>query len=634
MLKFYVDQIIDIDDMTATLVASRYAKARFVIQEGDFCQRGEVIDIFPAGFDGPIRIALNEDKIRSIASFNIKSGKSIWQHKIVMILPHVGARRAVPVGGRHLPFTADTPINNFVDIQKDDYVVHSTHGIGKYLGINRIEVNREKKDHLVIEYKGGDKLYIPKHDMHLVQKYAGFTKKPPRLYKLGSQEWKRVRLQIQKKLQHLAGELLHLQAVRAGSKGYKFSPDNEWQEEFEKTFPFEETPDQIKSTLQTKADMESSYPMDRLICGDVGFGKTEVALRAAFKAVMDNKQVAVLVPTTILAEQHYYNFTKRITDFPVRVAMLSRFRTRHQQAEIVKGLKNGSVDIVIGTHRLLSDDIAFKNLGLIIIDEEQRFGVRAKEKLKHLKLLVDVLTMTATPIPRTLYMAISGAKDMSVISTPPQNRIPVLTHIVEFGEDLIQEAIEKELKRKGQVFFLHNRVEDIEKIARIIKRLVPNAKIAIGHGQMSARLLEEIMLKFLKGQIDVLVCTTIIESGIDVPNANTLIVNRADRFGLADLHQLRGRVGRFTRQAYAYFVIPKRFPLSEVAKTRLHSLKKYSELGSGFQIAFEDLQLRGAGNLLGKEQSGYIAAVGFDLYCRLLKESVENIKQESHHHAK
>ena len=374
--------------------------------------------------------------------------------------------------------------------------------------------------------------------------------------------------------------------------------------------------------------MESVRPMDRLLCGDVGYGKTEVALRAAFKAVMDNKQVVVLVPTTILAEQHYYNFSNRLKDFPVKVAMLSRFRTRREQTAILKELQEGGVDIVIGTHRLLSRDIAFKDIGLIIIDEEQRFGVRAKERLKQFRLLADVLMLTATPIPRTLYMALTGVRDMSVIATPPQNRIAVKTEIVEFDEELIQTAIGRELKRKRPGILLHNRVEDIERIAKIITRLVPQARAGIAHGQMSAHELEDMMLKFLKGTIDVLVCTTIIESGIDVPNANTLIVNRADRFGLSDLHQLRGRVGRFTYKAYAYFIIPPRRQLSAQAKARIEAIEKHSGLGAGFQIAFEDLQIRGAGNILGQEQHGYIATIGFDLYCRLLKESVEHLKHE------
>ncbi len=618
-LKFYVEQTIDVEEILQELCGFHYRHAKEVIQEGDFCQRGEVIDIFPTNYDGPIRIALDDNQIRSISSFNIQSGKAIWQHKIAIILPH-----KTPLSKS--PFNADTPLNAFVDIQKGDYVVHNHHGIGRFLGLKHLEINKEKRDLLVIEYADGDKLFIPQHDMNLIQKYVSFQKKPPRLYKLGSKEWQKVRLGIEERLRRFAAELLRIQALRATITGTKFSSDTPWQKEFEAKFPFTETPDQTRATAEIKADMQSSVPMDRLLCGDVGFGKTEVALRAIFKAVMDNKQVAVLVPTTILAEQHFYNFTRRMKDFPVKIAMLSRFRTRREQVQTIKELREGSVDVVIGTHRLLSKDISFKDLGLIVVDEEQHFGVRAKERLKHLKLLVDVLSMSATPIPRTLYMAISGVKDMSVISTPPQNRIPVVTHIVEFDEELIADAIDRELKRGGQVFFLHNRVQDIEQIAKIIKRLVPQARLAVGHGQMPSRLLEEIMLKFLTGEINVLICTTIIESGIDIPNANTLIVNRADRFGLSELHQLRGRVGRFTNQAYAYFIVPPKQSLSKLTQTRLQALGKYSELGAGFQVAFEDLQIRGGGNLLGQEQSGYIASVGFDLYCRLLKESVEKIQ--------
>lgn len=618
-LKLFVEQSIAIDEILEYLNAFQYRRTKSVIQEGDFCHRGEIIDVFPANFDGPIRIAFDVNTIHSIASFNIKSGKAIWQHKIVIILPLKPPQKT--------PFKSETPLNHFVDIKTGDYVVHHHHGIGRFLGIEQLEVNRPEKEHLVIEYRGGDKLFIPKHDIHLIQKYISFHKKPPRLFKLGSKEWQRVKLHIQKKIQRFAAELLHVQAMRASLKGFQFSKDTEWQKAFEKSFGFEETPDQIKSTQEVKKDMEADYPMDRLLCGDVGFGKTEVALRATFKAVMDNKQVGVLVPTTILAEQHFYNFSQRMKDFPIEIAMLSRFRTKQQQTDITKRISDGSIDVVIGTHRLLSNDIIFKNLGLIIIDEEQRFGVRAKERLKHLKLLADVLTMTATPIPRTLYMTLSGTKDMSVISTPPKNRIPVETNIVEFDEELIQKVIERELTRKGQVFFLHNRVEDIEKIARIISKLVPSARVGIAHGQMPSKTLEQIMLKFLKGELDILVCTTIIESGIDIPNANTLLINRADRFGLAELHQLRGRVGRFTNQAYAFFIVPPFRNLSEIAKSRLKTLEKYSELGSGFQIAFEDLQIRGAGNLLGEQQSGYIAAIGFDLYCRLLKESIEYLKK-------
>ncbi|MCK5214682.1 MAG: transcription-repair coupling factor [Candidatus Omnitrophica bacterium] len=619
-IKFYVEQFINIESIVAELLHFGYKRSRNALIEGDFCQRGEIIDIFPVNFDGPVRVALDDSKIRFIYSYNIKSNKPVWQHKIVIILP-----RKAP---SNESFSPEEPLDHFVDIQKGDYVVHYNHGIGRFLGIKPIDTKQQKKEHMIIEYKGGDRLYIPKHDMHLIQKYVGFSKKPPRIYTLGSKEWKRIKSQTHKRIQRVAAELLRVQALRATLKGFKYKKDDKWQKDFEAGFAFEETPDQIKATAALKKDMEDDSPMDRLLCGDVGFGKTEVALRAAFKAVMNNKQVALLVPTTILAEQHFYNFSDRLQDFPINVAMLSRFRTKHEQQEIVKDLRSGTVDIVIGTHRLLSKDIAFKNLGLIIIDEEQRFGVRSKEKLKHLKVMADVLAMTATPIPRTLYMALSGSKDMSVISTPPKNRVPVETQIIAFDENIIKKAMLRELRRKGQIFFLHNRVEDISKVAKIINRLVPGAVVAVGHGQMPGRLLEKIMLGFIKGKIDILVCTTIIESGIDIPNANTLFVNRADHFGLADLHQLRGRVGRSTNQAYAYFITPPKKIISSVSQNRLEALGKYSELGSGFQIAFEDLQLRGSGNILGEEQSGYIAAVGFDLYCRLLKDSIEHIKNK------
>ncbi|MBI5150493.1 MAG: transcription-repair coupling factor [Candidatus Omnitrophica bacterium] len=621
-IELFTGKTVAQDDLIRQLTDLRYGRSGRALSPGEFSQRGGVLEVYPVDFEAPLRVDFDDERIRSIASVNIRTGKSIWQHKIVIVLPNKPAPRA---GVKS--FSADIPLNNFIEIQQGDYVVHNHHGIGRYLGIEPVEVAAKVKEHMVIQYRGQDKLFVPVHDMHLVQKYVSFQKKPPRLYALGSKEWKRVRTLIQKRLQQVAGELLHAQALRASLQGHAFSADTEWQKEFEKKFPYEETPDQRKASAEVKKDMESPRPMDRLLCGDVGYGKTEVALRAAFKAVMDNKQVVVLVPTTILAEQHYYNFTNRLKDFPVKVAMLSRFRTRQEQNETLKGLREGHVDIVIGTHRLLSKDIAFKDIGLIIIDEEQRFGVRSKERLKHFRLLADVLMLTATPIPRTLYMTLTGVRDMSVISTPPQNRVPVATEIVEFDEGLIQTAVERELRRRGQVFFLHNRVEDIERIARIVLRLVSRARVGVAHGQMASRELEEVMLRFLQGEIDVLVSTSIVESGIDVPNANTLIVNRADRFGLSDLHQLRGRVGRFTQKAYAYFIVPPRKQLSSRAKARIEAIEKHSGLGAGFQIAFEDLQIRGAGNLLGQEQHGYIANVGFDLYCRLLKESIEHLKR-------
>lgn len=619
-LEFLVGQKVNIDEIVQTLVAFGYTRATKVFREGEFALRGGVLDIYPANFEIPLRMDMDDDTVMAIHGYDPVSAGNIDEHTIVLILPFKTSPKSV--------FSSDIPLNTFVDIQQGDYVVHNNHGIGRFIGIKEFDYDARKKEHLVIEYKDGDKLFVPKHDIHLVQKYVSFTKRPARLHKLGSKEWLATRRAVEKKLRILAAELLRTQALRAQLAGFAFSKDNEWQKEFEAKFPYQETPDQLRSTMEVKADMEHLRPMDRLICGDVGYGKTEVAMRAAFKAVMDNKQVAILVPTTILAEQHYYNFSKRLEGFPVKVGMLSRFRTKLEQKMIVKETSEGKVDIVIGTHRLLSRDVAFKDLGLVIIDEEQRFGVKSKEKLKHFRLLADVMTLTATPIPRTLYMALSGARDMSVISTPPTNRLAVKTEIIGYDEQTVQEAIERELARRGQVFFLHNRVDNIDTIADNIKKLVPQARVAVGHGQMSARFLEEIMLKFLKREIDVLVCTTIIESGIDVPMANTLIVNRADKFGLADLHQLRGRVGRLDVQAYAYFIVQKRELQSEIARQRLKALEKHSDLGAGFHIAFEDLQIRGAGNLLGAQQHGFITSIGFDLYCRLLKESIEHLKNE------
>ncbi len=619
-LKFFVSQNISSESILKNLLQFGYQRTSEVLEEGDFCQRGGIIDFFPSNFDAPVRIDLEEDSIRAIVSYHILTGKSFWSHQIVIVLPYRLSKK--------IAFSSDVPLSHFVDVQEGDYVVHHHHGIGKFLGMEEITLGKEKKEHFIVEYAHGDKLFVPKNDIHLVQKYLGFTKKPPKIYRLGSSEWRKLRSRIQKRIQRFAAELLHLQAIRASLCGFSFSQETSWQKSFEDKFPFKETPDQLLAWQAVKSDMESHRPMDRLICGDVGYGKTEIAMRASFKAVMNNKQVAILVPTTILAEQHYYNFKKRLEDFPVHVDMLNRFRSKSQQKQIIKNLRHGSVDIIIGTHRLLSEDIHFKDLGLMIIDEEQRFGVRAKERLKHFRLLADVLTLTATPIPRTLYMSLSGAKDMSAINTPPQHRVPISTHIIEFDEEIIQQALHKELRRKGQVFFLHNRVDNIAHVGSLVERLAPKARVRIAHGQMPGRVLEEIMLQFLKSEIDVLVCTTIIESGIDIPNANTLIVNRADRFGLAELHQLRGRVGRFKNKAYAYLLIPPRDTLSQQAKSRLKAIEKHSSLGAGFHIAFEDLHIRGSGNLLGEQQHGYISSIGFDLYCRLLKESVEHLKNK------
>ncbi len=623
-IKLYSSGSISLEELRQTLIDFGYKRVAGICEEGDFSVKGGIVDVYPASFDCPIRIDLDMDKVNSIFSFNIINGKRLWEHSTVIILPIKRTKTT-----RHAKFSEEQPIENFIELQEGDYAVHVNHGVGRYLGIEKLRTEENFRDHFVLEYDGGDKLYVPTEHMHLIQKYIAFQGGQPKLYKLGSREWQKVKNRTKKNIKKLALDLLQVQALRNSLPGFKFSKDADWQKQFEETFTFVETPDQAKATEEVKKDMESERPMDRLVCGDVGYGKTEVAMRAAFKAVMSNKQVAFLVPTTILAEQHYYNFTKRLKKFPIRVEMLSRFNSPRQQKKIVEDLKKGSVDIVIGTHRLLSGDINYKDLGLVIIDEEQRFGVKAKEKFKHLRLLVDVITLTATPIPRTLYMAVMNAKDMSVINTPPENRIPVRTHVAQADDVLIKQAIARELSRKGQVYFVHNRVEGIEEIKEKVEKLSKSRKIGLAHGQMPSKLLEKVILSFLKGELDILVCTMIIESGMDIPNANTLIVNRADNFGLADLHQLRGRVGRFNKQAYAYFLFPKHGILTSDAQRRLEAIERFSSLGSGFNIAFEDLQIRGAGNILGSQQHGYISAVGFDLYCRMLREVISQINYRS-----
>jgi transcription-repair coupling factor (superfamily II helicase) len=507
-----------------------------------------------------------------------------------------------------------------------DYVVHVNHGIGVYRGLSYLP--EQKSEFLVLEYLDGDKLYVPIGMMSLVQKYVGSDDEPPKLYKLGGTAWFRVQERVRRAIRDMAGELLELYASRQVLPGVQFSEDGHWQSEFEEAFLYRETEDQITAIEDVKRDMERPHPMDRLICGDVGYGKTEVALRAAFKCVADSRQVAVLAPTTILAQQHYTTFRERLADYPVRVEMLSRFRSPAEQKRVVAGLSEGKVDIVIGTHRLIQNDIAFKDLGLIVVDEEQRFGVAHKERLKKLRKTVDVLTLTATPIPRTLHMALMGVRDMSVINTAPEDRLSVITVVAEYNEKLIREAILREMAREGQVFFVHNRVETIKGMANFLRRLVPEARIDIAHGQMPERELQAVMGRFLEKQIDVLVSTTIIESGLDIPSVNTMLINRADAFGLADLYQLRGRVGRYKHRAYAYLLIPSHKALSEVAQKRLKAIEEFSELGSGFKIALRDLEIRGAGNILGAEQHGDIAAVGFDMYCQLLEESVAELRGE------
>ncbi len=524
-------------------------------------------------------------------------------------------------------YTGQT-ISGFADLNPGDYVVHENHGLGIYKGIEKVEVDHVVKDYIKIEYAGGSNLYVLATQLDMIQKYADSEAKPPKLNKLGGQEWNKTKGRVKKAVADIAKELVQLYAVRQNGSGYQFSPDTQWQREFEEMFPFEETDDQLTAINEVKKDMESSKIMDRLICGDVGFGKTEVAIRAAFKAVQDNKQVAYLVPTTVLAQQHYKTFKQRFKDFPVRVEMLSRFRTKSNIEQNIRDIKKGYVDIVIGTHRLLSKDVKFKDLGLLIIDEEQRFGVKHKEQIKELKNNVDVITLTATPIPRTLHMSLIGIRDMCVMEEPPQERMPIQTFVMEYNDEIVRDAINRELGRGGQVYFVHNRVQDIADMALKIQNLVPEANVAFAHGQMSERKLEEIMYDYVNGDIDVLVSTTIIETGLDISNANTIIIHNAERMGLSQLYQLRGRVGRSNRMAYAFLMYSRNKMLSEIAEKRLGAIRDFTELGSGVKISMRDLEIRGTGNLLGAQQSGHMEAVGYDLYCKMLNQAIEVLKGE------
>lgn len=527
---------------------------------------------------------------------------------------------------KKLPSKGLSKIKSFTDLKIGDYVVHINHGIGIFQGVKQLEVEGIKKDYLDLRYASSDKLYVPVEQLDLVQKYIGGENRTPKVYKLGGTEWLKAKAKVKESIKKMAEDLVLLYAVREQAIGHAFSKDTEWQKQFEDEFPYEETPDQLTAIEEIKRDMENKTPMDRLLCGDVGYGKTEVAIRAAFKACMDGKQVAFLVPTTILAEQHYNNFIKRFSDFPVKIEMLSRFRTAQEQKRILSALKEGSIDILLGTHKLIQKDIKFKDLGLLIIDEEQRFGVAHKEKIKSLKQNIDVLTLSATPIPRTLHMSLLGVRDMSIIETPPEERYPVQTYVVEYNEQLIREAIYREINRGGQVYFVYNRVETIKEMFLKLGMLMPKARICIGHGQMSEHELENVMIGFLNGEYDVLLSTTIIESGLDIPNVNTLIVYDADKMGLSQLYQLRGRVGRSNRIAYAYFTYKKEKVLSEVAEKRLKAIREFTELGSGFKIAMRDLEIRGAGNILGPEQHGHMDAIGYDMYCRLIQEAVDELK--------
>lgn len=527
---------------------------------------------------------------------------------------------------RHRKVYEGEKIQSFSDLKPGDYVVHENHGVGIYHGIEKIEVDKVEKDYMKISYADNGNLYIPATQLDLIQKYASADAKKPKLNRLGGQEWEKTKKRVRTAVREVAKDLVELYAIRQQQQGYVYEEDTVWQKEFEEMFPFEETDDQMQAIEDTKKDMQSPKIMDRLICGDVGFGKTEVAIRAAFKAVQENKQVAVLVPTTILAQQHYNNLMQRMKEFPVRVDLMCRFRTPSQQKQTIQDLKKGLVDIVVGTHRILSQDMEFKDLGLLVIDEEQRFGVQHKEKIKKLREQVDVLTLTATPIPRTLHMSLIGIRDMSVLEEAPMDRMPIQTYVMEYNDEMVREAIMRELSRDGQVYYVYNRVKDIDELAARISYLVPEASVAYAHGQMSEHQLEQIMYDFINGEIDVLVSTTIIETGLDISNANTIIIHDADQLGLSQLYQLRGRVGRSNRLAYAFLLYRRDKLLKEVAEKRLAAIREFTDLGSGFKIAMRDLEIRGAGNLLGEAQHGHMEAVGYDLYCKMLNEAVKHLK--------
>ncbi|MCM8823254.1 MAG: transcription-repair coupling factor [Candidatus Omnitrophica bacterium] len=617
-LKIYVRKQIPLNEVVEKLVQLEYKRYDSVNEEGDFSVKGDTLEIFPVNFTWPLRVEWEFDVVSKIYSFDKNFNRKIADYDFLIVIPFLK---------RYKRYSEDIPLDAVLRIKSGDYVVHINYGIGKFLGIKKIRV-KDKEDYFFeIEYANKDKIYLPREDIHLIQKYVSFTLKPPRLSTLGSKEWYRTKKRVEEGVKNFARELLRIEAERQLQGGFKYSADTEWQKLFEASFLYQETEDQRKATEEVKKDMESARCMDRLICGDVGYGKTEVAMRAAFKAVMDSKQVAFLVPTTILAYQHYESLKKRIGNFPINVEMLSRFKSPAEQKEIVKRLKQGRIDIIVGTHRLLSSDIEFFDLGLLIVDEEQRFGVAHKERIKKLKVGIDVLTLTATPIPRTLYMGLIGIKDISIIKTPPQERLSIKTKVAEFSHQIIQEAINREVKRNGQVFFIHNRIETISRIERTLREILPSpVRIGVVHGRMSSGDIERTMLNFIDKNIDCLLSTAIVESGIDIPSANTIIVNDAHRFGLADLHQLRGRVGRYNIQAYAYFLIPPWNTLESEVQRRLKLLQEFSHLGAGFDVAMSDLELRGAGNILGPQQHGFIWMVGFDLYCRLLKQEIEYLK--------
>ncbi len=618
------------DELLAKLAELNYREQKVVEEPGDYALRGAVIDVYPLSYRAPLRIHFHLDQIESIRDYSILEGKNLTNFEELFLLPVTESflKRRARLKAHYEDYE---PISELGQIRPGDYVVHLDYGIGQFLGTKTLKISGQPQKCLAIQYANEEIIYLPFAQHELLERYIGGEGKKPRLTKLHSKEWVKIKEKTRLAVRGIAHDMVNLQAKRSFLPGFGYPEDSDLQREFEATFPYEETPDQRRATEEVKRDMESEKPMDRLLCGDVGYGKTEIAVRAAFKAVTAGKQVAFLVPTTLLAEQHYLTFKRRLKDMPVEVELLSRYRDNKHQKQAVAKAKEGKIDILIGTHRLLSKDVSFKELGLVIIDEEQRFGVRHKERLKFMRQTVDVLTLTATPIPRTLYMSLLGVRDMSLIETPPKQRLPIVTEVLEFDDLRIKMAFERELERKGQIYFVHNRVQSIEKIHEHLTKLLPRVSFGVAHGQMPVATLEKVMSDFTDGKIDCLISTNIIESGIDIPNVNTIFVNRADSFGLSDLYQLRGRVGRFhsARQAYAYFMVPRNWVLTQDAEKRLAAIERFSELGSGIKIAIEDLEIRGAGNVIGHEQSGFIYQVGFDLYCRMLKQAVEEERQSA-----
>tara|TARA_A100001015_G_scaffold286120_1_gene354403 strand:- start:4210 stop:6375 length:2166 start_codon:yes stop_codon:yes gene_type:complete len=608
------------DTLIDSLISMGYERANMVIEQGAYAVKGAIVDVFPGNHNQPLRFDFFTGDLDRLNSFRLDTQRSISELTETVIEPFDATLLN--------RFDFDNRILNsdvVSNIQAEDYVVHERYGIGIYKGFTRLTVGTNEGEYVLIQFKGADKLYMPLEQIPLIHRYSG-SESSPKLNGLYDGGWERTRRNAHRALKTLAEDIYHMFKKRQTVKGFAHAPDTEDQLLFEQAFPFNETPDQLRATQEVKHDMEANEPMDRLVCGDVGFGKTEVMLRAAVKAVLNLKQVMVLVPTTILSEQHYQTFIDRCAMLDIRIGVVSRLKTPAHNRHIIQQLSNHHLDIVIGTHRLLSSDVQFKDLGLVIVDEEQRFGVQHKEKIKAISTTIDILTTSATPIPRTLYMSLTGAKAISTLSTPPEGRIPIHTMISSYNKKLIQSAIKKELKRGGQVYFLHNHIDQLSAISSEIVQLVPKAKVRIAHGQMKSSELEDVMVQFYRHEFDVLLCTTIIENGLDIQNANTIIINRADRLGLSQIHQIRGRVGRCAIQAYAYILYPLDAHLTESSKGRLQALKEAVGLGVGYQLAMKDLEIRGAGTLLGEKQSGHLTSIGFDLYCKLLEKNIRKVR--------